>query len=62
MSIAVGSVTKLHTHSLYAILQAKRSWYDQLTVDENERSELNFRQGEIGTVQWAATVGLAFVN
>ena len=42
MSIAVGSITRLRTRSMYSIIQSRKSWQDRLWLDDNAKGELVF--------------------
>ena len=42
MSLAIGSITRLRTRSLYIALNARSSWSDSFSLDMNAREELTF--------------------
>ena len=49
MSPALGPVTRLMTRSLYAMLNSRRSWCQQVVLSPEAREELLFWQRQIGS-------------
>ena len=47
MSMALGPVARLMTRSLYAVLNARRSWFAQLQLSKEAKSELEFWMGKM---------------
>ena len=47
MSLAVGPVARLMTRSLYALLNTRASWCEQLRIDSEARKELQFWVNEL---------------
>ena len=42
MSLAIGSIARLRTRGLYALLNSRISWYDSLCLDASVKEELKF--------------------
>ena len=47
MSIALGSVSRLMTRDLYALLNSRHSWFEKLTINPAAKQELTFWYKEI---------------
>lgn len=47
MSLAIGNIARLRTHSLYALLHTRSSWNDILQLSEEAREELIFWHNNI---------------
>ena len=42
LSLAIGSIARLRTRALYALLDSRESWYDHLVLNEEARAEIVF--------------------
>ena len=47
MSLALGPIARLHTRTLYAVIDSRHSWSDQLKLFDDARDELLFWQSSI---------------
>ena len=42
MGLGLGPITRLHTRFLYALLNSRTAWYEDVVIDSGFRDELNF--------------------
>ena len=65
MSVAIGPVARLMTRRLYALLNARVSWFQALPLSDEARAELLFCNTEIqrlnGQNTWVGTSALRVV-
>lgn len=40
LGLALGSIARLRTRALYALLDSRESWYDELSLDEGAKAEI----------------------
>ena len=53
MSLALGPITRLRTRALYAVIDSRHSWSDQLKLSTDASDELEFWQTSILAVEVA---------